>query len=144
MEFLSLVRALAGFEHLRPPSAAAGRRMLHEVFDRKTIHLIVAESEGKLIAYVLYFFTYSTFLAKPTLYIEDLFVLEKHRGAGIGRRLFLECVDEALRRRCGRMEWSVLNWNSKAIKFYEGMGARRLGEWSVFRMDEKALGRLKD
>jgi len=143
LQFLNLVRALANFEHLQPPSAAAGRRMLREIFKRHSISLLVAESGGNLVGYVLYFFTYSSFLAKPTLYIEDLFVLEEHRGGGIGRGLFLKCVAEAVRRGCGRMEWSVLNWNTKAIKFYEGLGARKLDEWSVFRLDEKALKALK-
>ena len=142
-QFLNLVKALANFEHLRPPSEAAGRRMLREIFKRHSISLLVAESGGNLVGYVLYFFTYSSFLAKPTLYIEDLFVLEEHRGGGIGRGLFLKCVAEAVRRGCGRMEWSVLNWNTKAIKFYEGLGARKLDEWSVFRLDEKALRALK-
>jgi len=141
--FLSLVRALARFEHLKPPSAPAGRRMLRDLFERKTIHLLVVESPHGLVGYVLYFFTYSSFLAKPTLYIEDLFVLEENRGEGIGRRLFLRCAKEATRRGCGRMEWSVLNWNARAIKFYERMGARRLNEWSVFRLDERALRSLK-
>jgi len=117
--------------------------MLREIFKRHSISLLVAESGGNLVGYVLYFFTYSSFLAKPTLYIEDLFVLEEHRGGGIGRGLFLKCVAEAVRRGCGRMEWSVLNWNTKAIKFYEGLGARKLDEWSVFRLDEKALRALK-
>ena len=117
--------------------------MLRDVFDRRTIHLFVAESKNRLVGYALYFFTYSSFLAKPTLYLEDLFVLEEERGEGIGRALFLTCANEAVKLGCGRMEWSVLNWNSGAIRFYENLGAKKLGEWSVFRLDEKALGALK-
>ena len=142
-QFLGLVRALADFEHLRPPGVAAGRRMLQEIFRRRTTSLLVAQSGDTLVGYVLYFYTYSSFLAKPTLYIEDLFVLGERRGSGIGRELFLSCVREAVGRGCGRMEWSVLNWNSKAIKFYERLGAKRMDEWSVFRLDEKALKALR-
>ncbi len=142
-KFLGLVKALADFEHLQPPSVAAGRRMIREIFKRRTINLLVAQSRGTLVGYVLYFYTYSSFLAKSTLYIEDLFVLEERRGSGIGRELFLRCVEEAVKRGCGRMEWSVLNWNSKAIRFYEGLGAKRLDQWSVFRLDEKTLNALK-
>jgi GNAT superfamily N-acetyltransferase len=140
--FLKLVVALAKFEHLQTPSPAAGRRMVAEIFDRRSIHLLVAESGERLVGYALYFFTYSSFLARPTLYIEDLFVLDEQRGKGIGQSLFLRCAREAAEKGCGRMEWSVLNWNSRAIRFYEGMGARKLGGWSVFRLDAKSLGNL--
>lgn len=143
-QFLQLVKSLADFERLNPPTAEAGRRMVRDVFVRKRVSLFVAESEHRLIGYALYFYTYSSFLAKPTLYLEDLFVLQEKRKGGIGKALFLRCVNEAARRGCGRMEWSVLNWNTKAIGFYEVLGARRLKEWSTFRLDERALGKLVD
>ena len=142
-QFLGLVKALADFEHLTPPSRAAGLRMYAAVFDRRSLKLLVAESGGRLVGYALFYFTYSSFLARPTLYLEDLFVLPERRSEGIGRALFLSCVGEAVGGGCGRMEWSVLNWNSNAIRFYERMGARMLSEWSVFRLDAKALGMLE-
>jgi GNAT superfamily N-acetyltransferase len=141
-QFLKLVVALANFERLSPPTPSAGRRMCADIFDRRRLNLLVAESERKLIGYVLYFFTYSSFLARPTLYIEDLFVLGQERGRGVGQGLFLRCAEEAVKKGCGRMEWSVLNWNSRAIRFYERMGARRLKEWSVFRLDGQRLKAL--
>ncbi len=94
-----------------------------------------------MVGYALYFFTYSSFLARQTLYLEDLFVLREKRGKGAGHALFRECVREAVRRRCGRMEWSVLSWNKPAIDFYNRMGARQLSEWQVFRLDEDGLKR---
>jgi GNAT superfamily N-acetyltransferase len=137
--FIELVLALAEFEHLEPPSQAGRRRLIQDVFEKKRINLLVAEMGGKLVGYAIYFYSYSSFLAKPSLYLEDLFVLEEYRKRGVGFALFRRCVDEAIARGCGRMEWSVLTWNEKALKFYEKLGARRLSEWYVYRLDEKGL-----
>lgn len=97
--------------------------MADDVFRRKRINLIVAAEEKRLIGYALYFFTYSSFLAKPSLYLEDLFVLGEYRKRGVGFALFRRCVDEAVSNGCGRMEWAVLTWNQKALGFYERLGA---------------------
>ncbi len=113
-----------------------------DIFDRKRLNLFVAESRKRIVGYALYFYTYSSFLALPTLYIEDLFVAEEERRSGIGRALFLKCASEAARRGCGRMEWSVLTWNTNAIRFYGKLGARRLDQWVVFRLDAKPLKKL--
>lgn len=141
--FLRLLVALAEFEKLRPPDDSAKRRILDDVFKRRRVRLFVASKEGELVGYALYFFSYSSFLAKPTLYLEDLFVLKEHRGSGIGLALFLKCVEEAESSGCGRMEWSVLTWNRGAIEFYEKLGARRLDEWAVYRLDERAISSLR-
>lgn len=142
--FLDLVTALARFEHLDPPSQEGKRRLVQDIFDKRRINLLVA-SEGKsLVGYALYFYTYSSFLARPTLYLEDLFVLEEHRKKGVGFALFRKCVDEALAEECGRMEWAVLTWNKKALQFYEKLGARRLSEWYVYRLDERALSMVPE
>ncbi|MDG6990572.1 MAG: GNAT family N-acetyltransferase [Nitrososphaerota archaeon] len=141
-QFVGLLAALAKFERLEPPSAEGKRRILEDIFRKKRISLFVAAEGKKLIGYALYFYTYSSFLAKPTLYLEDLFVLEEHRKSGVGFSLFRRCVDEALKEGCGRMEWSVLAWNEKALRFYERLGARKLSEWYVYRLDEHALSRV--
>ena len=137
--FIHLVQELAKFEHLQPPSPAGRKRLADDVFKRKRINLIVASEGRKLVGYALYFFTYSSFLAKPSLYLEDLFVLKEYRKRGVGFALFRRCVDEALSSGCGRMEWAVLTWNEKALKFYERLGAKRLADWYVYRLDEKGL-----
>jgi GNAT superfamily N-acetyltransferase len=116
--------------------------LLEDVFRRKRIHLFVAAYRGELVGYALYFYSYSSFLAKPTLYIEDLFVQDEHRGSGVGMALFRRCAREAVKEKCGRMEWAVLDWNSKAIDFYEKLGARKMDEWHVFRLDESGVGRV--
>jgi GNAT superfamily N-acetyltransferase len=132
--FLKLLLALAEFERLEPPSADGQKRILAEIFEKKRLNLFVASERGELVGYALYFYAYSSFLARPTLFLEDLFVLEEHRGKGMGFALFLRCVDEAIRQDCGRMEWAVLGWNKKAIDFYEKLSARRLDEWDFYRL----------
>lgn len=147
-QFLGMVLALAQFEHLKPPSAAGRKRLIDDLFRKRRIRLFVATKGKKLVGYALYFYSYSSFVAKPTLYLEDLYVLEDHRKRGVGFALFRRCVDEAISMGCGRMEWAVLTWNEKALKFYEKLGARKLSEWYVYRLDENGLvkvpSKLKD
>ena len=140
--FLGLVRALANFEKLEPPSPSAEKRLISDTFQKKRINLILAFTNGKPVAYALYFFTYSSFLALPTLYLEDIFVLEEYRRMKVGKRLFLRLVNEAKRKHCGRMEWAVLTWNANAIKFYENIGAKRLNDWFHYRLDRKTIEAL--
>jgi GNAT superfamily N-acetyltransferase len=137
--FLKLLLALAEFERLEPPSAGGQRRIIADIFEKKRLNLLVASERGKLVGYALYFYTYSSFLARPTLYLEDLFVLERHRKKGLGFALLLRCIDEAVKQKCGRMEWAVLGWNEKAIGFYEKLGARRLDEWHFYRLTRDEL-----
>lgn len=132
--FLHLLTALADFEHLKPPSVTGKRRIVEDIFKKKRVNLLVALRGKQHVGYALYFYTYSSFLARPTLYVEDLFVLGVHRKTGVGMALFRRLAKEATIQGCGRMEWSVLDWNRKAIGFYESLGARQLKEWQVFRL----------
>jgi GNAT superfamily N-acetyltransferase len=141
-KFLNLVADLAKFERLAPPSAAGKRRLTDDVFKNKRINLFVASEGDRLVGYALYFYTYSSFLAKPTLYLEDLFVQKEYRKLGIGFGLFQRCAAEATEKGCGRMEWAVLTWNSKALKFYESLGARRLSDWYVYRLNKEGLRKV--
>jgi GNAT superfamily N-acetyltransferase len=141
-QFIGLVLALAKFERLNPPSARGRRRLIDDIFRAKRINLLVASDGARVVGYALYFYTYSSFVAKPSLYLEDIFVLEEYRKRGIGFRLFRRCVDIALAKGCGRMEWAVLTWNEKALAFYEKLGARRMSDWYVYRLDRLALGRV--
>jgi len=142
LAFLGLLVNLAKFEHLDPPDAAARRRIIKDVFARKRAKLLLAFVGKQPAGYAFYFYTYSTFLAKPTLYLEDIFVAEKFRKRGIGLALFTSCVKEAARRDCGRFELSVLTWNKNAIKFYEKLGAKRLKEWHYYRMTQDTIKKL--
>ena len=130
--FAGLVRALARYKNLKPPTPAAARRLAADA--GKRFRLMLAEVDGKPVAYALYFFTYSTFLAKQTLYLEDLFVLPTHRREGVGGKLFDALLREARRLKCGRMEWMVLDWNRMALRFYKKRHARSLKGWLPHRI----------
>lgn len=131
-DLTALIRALALYEELTPPSPAAARRLIADIGRR--IHVLMAEVDGRAVGYAIYLFTYSSFLARPTLYLEDLFVLPEHRRGGIGT-LFFEALRRAARReQCGRMEWVVLDWNEPALRFYRKLGARPLDGWLTYRL----------
>ena len=136
--FLSLINALADFEKLKRPTKQACKRLLRDGFSRKKRYdTFLAFVGKKTVGYAIIFETYSSFLALPSLYLEDIFVLPEYRSQKIGLKLFRKCVEEAHRRKCGRMEWVVLDWNKKAIRFYKKLRARHLKEWYTFRLDRK-------
>ncbi|MGE5092573.1 MAG: N-acetyltransferase family protein [Bacillota bacterium] len=138
---LELVDALADYERLPRPDAGARERLLRDGFGPSPrFDLLVGERDGAPVGYALFFETYSSFLARPTLYLEDLFVHPDHRKCGLGLALFRAVATEAVRRECGRMEWAVLTWNRLAIDFYEGLGAVALEDWRTFRLTGEALG----
>jgi GNAT superfamily N-acetyltransferase len=140
---LGLIDGLAEYERLDPPDAAARERLATDALaDPPLFWVLLAEVDGVAVGYAFYFFTYSTFLARPTLYLEDIFVLPDWRGHGAGFALFRACVEQAVARDCGRMDWQVLSWNEPSIKFYERLGAHALGDWLPFRLDAEALRRL--
>lgn len=133
---VALVRALARYEKLKPIGPAAARRLLRDIGRR--IHVLMAEVDGKAAGYAIYLFTYSSFLARPTLYLEDIFILPDYRRLGLGRRFFEVLRDAARRERCGRMEWVVLDWNAPAHRFYRKLGARPLEDWNTYRITLKS------
>ncbi len=130
--FLGLVKALADYERLDPPTPAACRRLRRDVGRR--IEVLMAEAGSRPVGYAIYLFTYSSFLGRPTLFLEDLFVRPDCRELGVGKRLMAALRRIARQEKCGRMEWLVLGWNKPAIRFYEGLGARHIREWMPFRM----------
>ena len=139
--FLALVDALADYEKLRRPTRNARSRLIRDGFGRRRrIDPILALVDGQAVGYAIVFETYSSFLALPTLYLEDLFVLPEYRGKRIGLHLFQHCVDEAKRRGCGRMEWMVLSWNKLAIRFYDRYGAKRMNTWLPYRIEIRKKG----
>jgi len=138
--FLRLVDALADYEKLDRPTTEARGRLVRDGFgERPIFHPYLVELEAKAVGYAITFFTYSSFLALPTLYLEDLFILPEARGKGAGKALFRHLVAEAVERGCGRMEWVVLDWNQLAIDFYERLGARRLNEWYTYRLTREQM-----
>jgi len=139
---LGLIEALAHYEDLPPPDAAARERLARDALATPPrFEVLLAELEGRVVGYAIYFETYSTFLALPTLYLEDLFVLPEARSRGAGGALFRGCAREAVRRGCGRYEWQVLTWNQLALDFYARFAAQPLDDWRPFRLTGDALRR---
>jgi GNAT superfamily N-acetyltransferase len=133
-DFLDLVAALANYEKLPPPDTEAQQRLQRDCLGKvPKFYAFIAQLEGKTVGYVSYFFNYSSFLAVPTLYIEDIFVLEKYRRKGVGKKLFDYLKAVAKEEGCGRIEFTVLEWNTVAQQFYEKNGAHRL-EWFFYRI----------
>ena len=131
----TLVRELADYEKLLPDAKATAADFLRELeAPNPVIHVLIAEWNGEPAGFALYFFNFSTFVGRPGLYLEDLFVKPALRSHGIGRALLRELARIARQRNCGRMEWAVLDWNEPALRFYKTLGARQLNEWIVHRL----------
>lgn len=139
---LALIDALADYEHLpRPDEAARSRLRRDALADPPRFHVMLAERAGQVTGYAIYLLTYSSFLALPSLFIEDLFVLPGERRSRVGTALMRALAREAVRLSCGRMEWTVLTWNTDAQQFYQRLGARHLEAWQVYRMTEDEIAR---
>ena len=143
--WLELVDGLADYERLARPTAEARERLLRDAFGpRPRIQVYLAELYGAAAGYAITFESYSSFLALPTLFLEDLFVLPDARKHGVGRRMFRFLAGEAVRRGCGRMEWVVLDWNQLAIDFYDKLGATHMKEWYLYRLTGEQLREIVD
>src|SRR5215510_7704050 len=139
----SLVRELADYEKLLHEAKAGPEDFLRELTaDNPVIRVLIAEWNGEPAGFALYFFNFSTFVGRPGLYLEDLFVRPALRSHGIGRALLQALARVAKERNCGRMEWAVLDWNEPALRFYESLGARQLKEWIIHRLTPVEIARL--
>ena len=140
---LQFVRELAEYEHLLHQAVATEERVRRDLFGpRPYAEVVFACLDDEPVGFALFFHNYSTFLGKPGIYLEDLFVRPKVRGKGLGKALLTWLAAEAVRRDCGRLEWSVLDWNEPSIQFYKSLGARPLDEWTMYRLDGEALNAL--
>lgn len=141
---LQLIRDLASYEKLEHEVVASEDILSKTLFgERPYAEVIIAESLGEPLGFALFFHNFSTFLGRPGLYLEDLYVKPEGRGKGIGKALLKRLAEIALERNCRRMEWWVLDWNKPSIEFYESIGAVAMDEWTVYRMTEqKMLGLL--
>jgi len=138
-----LIRALSQYEKLEHEVTMTEDRLRATMFGpRPYAEALLAEDDGKPVGFALFFHNYSTFLAQPGLYLEDLYVPESHRGKGIGKSLLVQLAKIAVERNCGRMEWAVLDWNVDAIGFYEKLGAKPNSDWTVYRLVGDSLNRL--
>jgi GNAT superfamily N-acetyltransferase len=138
-----LIRDLAEYERLSDKVVLKESDLREHLFgSRPYAEVLLAEDGGTVVGFALFFHNYSTFLGKPGIYLEDLFVKPAHRGQGHGKGLLVALSKLAVERDCGRIEWSVLNWNEPSIQFYLRLEARRMDEWTVYRLTGEPLTRL--
>ena len=140
---LDLIRELAAYEKMSDEVVATETGLREALFGPvPDAEVLLAHSDGRPAGFALFFHNFSTFVGRRGLYLEDLFVRPEFRRRGVGRRLLVELARIAVERRCGRFEWSVLDWNQPAIDFYEQLGAMPLNEWTIFRVTGDALTTL--
>jgi GNAT superfamily N-acetyltransferase len=140
---LSLIKGLAEYERLADEAVATEAGLRESLFGpRASAEVVIAYAGEESVGFAVWFHNYSTFLGRAGLYLEDLFVVPQWRGRGIGRQLLAHVAGVAVARGCGRMEWSVLNWNEPAIRFYRRMGARAMDGWTVYRLTGEALTQM--
>jgi GNAT superfamily N-acetyltransferase len=140
---LRLVRGLADYEKLTHEAKATLADIRRDGFGaRRYFETLICRRGREPIGFALYFFTYSTFVGRPSIWLEDLFVVPEARGAGAGKALLTELARIAVRKRCGRLEWAVLDWNTPSIRFYESLGAKLRKDWVLTRLTGKPLRRL--
>lgn len=138
-----LIRALAEYERLGGEVVLDREDLRGHLFGpRPYAEVLIADEEGEAAGFALFFHNFSTFLGRPGIYLEDLFVEPTHRGRGYGKALLARLAELAVERNCGRLEWAVLDWNRPAVGFYESLGARPNSEWTVYRLTGPALAAL--
>ncbi len=142
---LSLIKELAEYEHLSHEVVASENDIRKTLFSEHPFaETLIGEYGGLPVSFALFFYNFSTFLGKPGIYLEDLYVQPEHRGKGFGSKMLAHIAGLAKERNCGRFEWSVLNWNTPAIKTYEKLNAAPMKEWILYRLSGEALNKLAD
>jgi GNAT superfamily N-acetyltransferase len=142
---LRCIRALAEYERLADQAVGTEEQIRETLFgERPAAEVVLAFDRDEPAGFALFFHNYSTFLTRPGVYLEDLFVFPRYRGQGLGRRLLAHIARIAVDRGCGRFEWAVLDWNVDAIRVYEGVGAKPVNDWIIYRLTGDALTRLAD
>jgi len=142
-DILRFIRGLAEYEKLSHRCIATEDDLRRTLFgDRPAADILIARLNDRPVGFALFFQSYSTFLAKPGIYLEDLFVLPEYRGRGVGKALLVQLARIARERDCGRLEWSVLDWNAPAIEFYQRLGATVMPDWRTCRMSPEDIAKL--
>ena len=142
---LQLIRDLAVYERAPDDVTATEEQLVDVLFgERPAAEVLLAFDGQSPVGFAVYFYNFSTWLGRPGLYLEDLFVKPEARGKGYGRALLVELAKIARERECGRMEWAVLDWNEPAINFYRALGAKPMHEWTVFRLTRDGISRLAE
>jgi GNAT superfamily N-acetyltransferase len=141
---LALIRALGEYEKLADQIVATEEILEQWLFDKEKAEVLLAEEDGVVVGYALFFHNFSTFLGRAGVYLEDLFVLPEYRGRGYGRALLSRLAALTVERGCGRLEWSCLDWNQPSIDFYRAMGAQSMDGWTVYRLTGDTLTRAAE
>lgn len=141
---LELIRELASYENLLHMVVADEKLLDEWVFQKKVAEVIIGEINNTVVGFSLFFHNFSTFLGKPGIYIEDVYVKKEYRHQGLGKSFFRFIAQLARERGCGRMEWSVLDWNKSAIQFYQSLGAEPLNEWTFYRLTGEGIQSLAE
>lgn len=136
---LSLIKELAVYERMLPQVIATETSLYQAIFKDRHAHVFFVEVDSIVVGFALYFYNFSTFIGKKGLYLEDLYVKPEYRHQGLGKALFQTLVEVAKAEQCGRMEWSVLDWNESAIDFYKRLGAKPMSDWTVYRLTEEQI-----
>ena len=136
---LNFIKELAAYEHLSNQVTATEAILKDSLFVKKAAEVIIGEFNGQPVAFALFFHNFSTFLGKPGIYLEDLYVKPELRGQGFGKLILAFLAKLAVDRDCGRLEWWCLDWNEPSVQFYKNLGAVPMEEWTVFRVHDKAL-----
>lgn len=136
---LEFIKGLAEYEHMTDEVVATPEMLEEWLFDKKTAEVIFASENGIDVGFALFFHNFSTFLGRGGIYLEDLFVKPEYRGRGYGKALLTELASIAVERKCGRLEWSCLDWNKPSIDFYLSMNAVPMSDWTVYRLAGKRL-----
>ncbi len=137
-----MIRELAEYEKLGDAVRGDAELLARSLFDQGAAEALIAEVDGEAVGYAIFFGTFSTFECRPGIWVEDLFVRPENRRRGIGRALLARIAATALERECARLEWSALDWNEPALRFYDELGATRLRDWLILRLDGQGLKRL--
>ena len=141
---LGFIRGLAEYEHLLDTVKIQEADIKKYVFEKKLIEVVIGEYDGTPAGFALFFHNFSTFVGKPGIFIEDIFVKPEMRGKGLGKILFSFLAKIAVERDCGRLEWLCLNWNKPSIEFYKSQGAQAMDEWSTYRVTGEGIKKLAE
>lgn len=139
---LDFIRGLADYENMSEEVVATEEILRESLFERKMAEVIIGECKNEPVGFALFFHNFSTFLGRPGIYLEDLYVKPEMRGKGIGASILSFLAKLAIDRKCGRLEWACLDWNEPSIKFYKQLGAVALDDWTVYRVKDEALAKL--
>lgn len=136
---LDFIMKLAAYEKMSSEVVASEEILKEWIFEKEKAEVLFALEDGVEVGFALFFHNFSTFLGRAGIYLEDLFVLEEHRGKGYGKGLLKKLAAIAVERGCGRLDWTCLDWNQSSIDFYLSLGAKQLSEWTIYRMDGEQL-----